>query len=116
MGLSKRSLLLLILRTLERVENIVSTASEYMTNALASLDTQLTDLQTRLAGDAAALAAAIAALDLSQADSAALTAAADRVAATATLVSGLAQPTAVVDEAQPAAVVEPIPAEEAPVE
>ncbi len=87
----------------------MSAASDYMTTALTSLDTQLTELQTRLAADAQELQDAIAALDLAGQDTTALTAAADRVSATATLVSGLAQPTAVTDETQPDAVVEPIP-------
>ena len=109
--LNKRELLCLILSTIERVELKLSAASEYMTAALESLDVQMNDLRTRLTGDAQTLADAIAALNLSQADSAALTAAADRVQATAVLVAGLAQPTAVADENQPDVTVDPIPAE-----
>ena len=73
--LPERALLRLILSTVERVEKIVSAASDYMTTALASLDTQLTELQTRLAADAQELQDAIAALDLAGQDTTALTAA-----------------------------------------
>lgn len=111
-GMSVKGILRLILAKLDRLENSVSAASEYMTTALADLDTQMVELQTRLSGDAQALKDAIAELDLAEADTAALTAAADRVSHTADLVSGLAQPSAVVDETQPEVITDPIPAEE----
>jgi PAB1-binding protein PBP1 len=111
-GMTKRAILRLILTTIEQVEKSVSAASDYMSTALTSLDTQLGELQTRMAADAQALQDAVLALNVSQADSAALSAAAARVSATADLVAGLDMPSAVADPAQPDVTVNPVPADE----
>lgn len=113
--LSKRGFLRLILSALERIERIVTAASDYMQAALDSLDVQLRDLQTRLQTDAEALRLAIENSSLADEERAELVAAADRVQATAVLVSGLAQPSVVADPEQPDVQADPIPpAEQTP--
>lgn len=109
--LSKRGILRRILAVVERTENLVTAASEYMHAALDSLDLQMQNLQIRLAADAANLAAALEEVQLAEEDRATLLEAAGRVQATAELVSTLAQPSAVADPAQPDVVANPIPTE-----
>lgn len=99
--LSDRQLIERLARGQQRLERALSSATDYMTAALDSLDVQMKDLQTRLQGDAAALAAAVEGLKQGQLDEAALSAAADRVQATAVVVAGLAQPTVVADPNTP---------------
>jgi hypothetical protein len=109
--LSKRGILRRILAVVERSETLVTAASDYMHAALDSLDLQLSNLQTRLAADAANLRAALEQVTLAEEDRATLLEAAGRVQATAQLVSNLAQPSAVADPAQPDVTAEPIPTE-----
>ncbi len=107
--LSKSAILRRILNTVERVELMVSAASDYMVEALSGLDSQMEGLKARLQADAEALQNALSQLDLAEEDSAALVAAADRVNATAQAVSQLAQPSAVADPDQPDVTAEPLP-------
>lgn len=99
--LSDRQLLERLVRTLDRMESSMSAASEYMTAALQSLDTQMQNLQIRLAEEAAELQAAVDAAAAGQLDTDALVAAAAKVQATAELVNTLGQPSAVVDPEDP---------------
>lgn len=118
--LSDRQLLERMVRNQQRMEMMMSAASDYMTAALSSLDVQMQNLQTRMSADAAALKAAVDAAASGQADTAALVAAADRVQQTAELVASLDQPSVVADPESPVEATpvdpEPAPADPAPVE
>lgn len=98
---SDRRLLNLIYASVQRLEIAVSAQTDYMTAALAGLDTQMANLQTRLADEAQQLTDALANATLGTEDEAALNAAAARVQATAELVATLAQPSVVVDPSNP---------------
>lgn len=99
--LSKRALLVRILKAVERTENVVTAAADYIKTALDSLDVQLADLQTRLQADAANLQAALAQAQIATEDEQALNDAANRITATATAVSQLDAPSVVADPNQP---------------
>jgi len=128
--LSDRQLLERLVRAVEGMEISMSAASDYMTEALASLDTQMEGLKNRIQADAEFLAEQVRLVQEGNADTAVLQTAAQRVMATATTVSQLAQPSVVADEEQPDVTAEPVqpvdepvspppaeqPAEPAPVE
>jgi hypothetical protein len=105
---TNNALLTEINRSVHRQEIALSAQSEYMTTALTSLDVQMSNLQTRLAAEAAALAVAIETAQLSVEDADALNEAAARVQATADLVGTLAQPTAVADPDVPDVTADPL--------
>ena len=111
--MTKRHMLVRLIRTLDRMELAMTASSDYLTAALESLDVQMQGLQARLTDEATQLKAAqdalAAALSNDASDAAAiqeaqgqLNAAADRVQATAVLVAGLAVPSQVADPAVPA--------------
>ena len=119
--LSKRHLLVRLVRTLDRMETFMSASSDYITAALDSLDVQMSNLQIRLTGDAQALKDAQDALATALANDASdaaaiqeaqaqLSAAADRIQATAVVASNLAQPSVAADPSDPPPVtpVEPV--------
>lgn len=114
--LSDRQLLERIARAQVRMEMTMSAASEYMTAALESLDTQLSDLQYRLQEDNAELQAAVEAAAAGALDTDALVAAASKVQATAELVATLSAPSVVVDPETPDEVAPIPPSDEVPTE
>ncbi len=100
--LSDRQLLQRIARAQDRLEHIVTQASEYLDQALDGLDQQLQSLQSRLSADAAELQTALDQLAGAEGEHQALMDAAQRVQATADLVSGLALPSEVANPDSPA--------------
>lgn len=111
--LSDRQLLERLVRTTERMEVRHMADTDYINAALASLDTQLSDLGVRLQGQADELKRLAAEETDYESLKAAVNAAADRVQADAVAVSQFAQPTAVADPAQPDASATSVPADPA---
>lgn len=100
--LSNRQLLERIARAQNRLEQLMSEASDYLNQALDGLDAQMQTLQQRLQGEADELMQAVQAAADAAGDTQAIQAAAGRVKATADLVSGLALPSEVADPQSPA--------------
>ncbi len=100
--LSDRQLLQRIARAQDRLEQIVTQASEYLDQALDGLDQQLQGLQARLSSDAAELQAALEQIANADGEHQAIVEAVQRVQATADLVAGLALPSDVANPDTPA--------------
>jgi peptidoglycan hydrolase CwlO-like protein len=99
--LSDRQLLERLVRTTERLEVRQMADSDYINAALASLDTQLSDLGIRLGNQADELKRLADEETDYESLKAAVNAAADRVQADAVAVANMAQPTQVADPSTP---------------